>query len=195
MPTIIATPGDPAANSYLTLAEAQAYWDTKLFTDAWDNSPDQIAALILATRTLNAILTPKREYYPAVGNVTAYFSIGPTWTGVRASDTQALAWPRIGMFNGIGVPIDSTAIPQELKNATAELAGQMSLADRTLDNDAAAQGIASVKAGSVAVTFKNGAGAALIIKVLPEFVWDLLVPSWLTNVVIEPVFSAIFEVL
>lgn len=195
MPTIIATPGDPTANSYLTLAEAQAYWDTKLFTDAWDASPDQEAALILATRTLNAILTPRREYNLAVGAVMAYFETGPTWTGLIASNTQALPWPRTGMFNRNGVAINPATIPQELKDATAELAGQMSLADRTIDNDAAVQGIASVKAGSVAVTFKNGAGAALTLKVLPDFVWNLLVPSWLTDILIEPVYSAIFEVL
>jgi hypothetical protein len=81
------------------------------------------------------------------------------------------------MFNSLGYEISSTSIPQELVDATCELAGQLGNTDRTLDNDIAVQGITSVKAGSVALTFKENIQA----QVLPEAVINLLVPSWLTD--------------
>lgn len=192
MPTIVATPNAANANSFLTLAEGQAYWDTRLFTTPWDDSDDQTAALILATRTLVSLLAPRREFVPPSGGAAGYFIIRPTWTGAPATATQALPWGRAGMLDRNGNVIGPTVIPQELKNATAELAGQMSKADRLVDSDIAVQGITSVKAGSVAVSFKND---IRVLKTLPEVVLDLLVPSWLTNELIESMYNAAFDVV
>lgn len=189
--TIIATPGAANANSFLTLAEAQAYWDTRLFTDDWDNCPDQNAALVLATRTLTSMLARRSDYFEDEKNFK-YIHIFPTWTGQPATTTQKLPWPRTGMFDVNGNVIASTVVPDEIKNATAELAGQMSKADRLLDNDAAAQGISSVRAGSVSVSFS---GKGPVLKALPDIVMALLVPSWITDDSIEPTLEALFDVL
>lgn len=95
------------------------------------------------------------------------------------------------MYTRNNVLIASNVIPQELKNATAELAGQLAIGDRTLDNDVIAQGLTSVKAGSVALTFKD----SFEFDVIPGAVWNLLVQSWLTDELIEPALHAEFDVI
>lgn len=195
MATVIAVPpGDPTVNSYLTVAEAQAYWDTKIFTDAWENSPDQDAAVILASRTIDAALAGRKQFYPANGVMPAHFVTSPAWTGQRASvNLGRLAWPRAGMLDRNGVAIVETVIPQELKDAVAELAGQLSKEDRSLDNDVAAKGITGITAGPVSINFaKDGAAFS---KPIPEAVWDLLVPSWMSDDIYEPAQQALFDVV
>lgn len=192
MPVVLnATVNDPAANSFLTLEEGQAYWETRLFSDPWDNSDDQEMALILATRTMVSMLAPRREFVAPAGGQSGYFILHPTWTGLPATTTQRLPWGRIGMLDRNGNLLAGDVLPQELKDATAELAGQIK-EDSFLDNDVRVQGISSVSAGSVSVAFNN---AALRIKMLPDIVLALLVPTWLTNQTIEPMYSAEFDVV
>ena len=193
MATIVATPGAANANSYLTLVEAQAYFATRTVVDGWEDADDQSALLIMATRTLDMLLSPSRIYIPAAKGQPGYFLIRRTWTGAPASSTQALAWPRISMLNRNGFPILSTEIPQDLKNAVAELAGALGTKDLLIDNDIAVQGITSVKAGSVAVTFDQA--AVMTSKMLPDAVLFFLVPSWLTDEVIEGAYQAAFDVI
>lgn len=258
MPTIIATPGASTANSYLTLVEAQAYFDTRLSVAGWDNADDQNVLLIMATRVIDSIARPLKTLVPAQGGIAAYYRTRRTWTGSPASTTQRLAWPRVGMYDGNGnsldfaitsisvanpavvttarphgrvtgetifvtgsdsiplldgarvvtvlstttfsIPLDVTVagttgsmtfIPQNLKDATAEMAGQLGNADRTLDNDVIVQGLTSVRAGSVALTFKDMIEA----RVLPDAVWDLMPPSWFSPEVITPAWPAQFDVV
>ncbi len=97
------------------------------------------------------------------------------------------------MFDRNGVAIGETEFPQELKDATSELAGALGTADRTLDNDTAVQGITDVSAGPVAVSFAEGVAAYS--KVLPEAVLDLLVPSWLTDQVAQGMYPNSFAIV
>jgi hypothetical protein len=189
MATIIATPGASNANSYLTLAEATTYYSTRLFTDNWDNSDDQTVALIMATRVLDYMAVAHRRLVRM--DKVSYYITDPAWTGAPATSTQALAWPRTGMYDRLGRAILSTVIPQELKDATAELAGQLSKADRTLDNDVIVQGLKSVKAGSVALEFNE----YIQTYVIPDAVWALMPDSWFTDELIEPALTAEFELL
>jgi len=92
------------------------------------------------------------------------------------------------MFDANGNPIPVDEIPDELKEATAELAGQLVAADTTLDNAASAAGLKSVTAGSVSVSFKDMIEA----RVLPDAVWNLMPPSWFTAESIEPVYSSMY---
>lgn len=257
MPTIIATPGAANANSYETLVEAQAYFATRLLVAGWDNADDQNVLLIMATRVLDAFAMPgKTLVTPSSGN--PYYRIRRQWTGAPASATQALAWPRTGMFDKNGNSLDFTIlsasvasptvittsrphgrttgdtvfifgsdstplidgayvvtvistttfsipvvvtvagtigsmtfIPQALKDALSELAGQLGNADRTLDNDVVVQGLTSIRAGSVSLTFKD----IIESRVLPDAVWNLMPPSWFTDELIEPAWTAQFDVI
>jgi len=188
-PVIDATVGGANANSYLTLAEAQAYFDTRLPVAGWDDADDQNVLLIMATRTLDRLLTPYKTLFTMNGR--NYYRVRPQWTGAAATQTQRLAWPRTGMFDANGFAIASNVIPEDLKFATAEFAGQLGNADRTLDNDVIVQGLKSVKAGSVALTFGDG----IMPQVIPDAVWNLLVNSWMTEELYEPAQAAIFDVV
>ena len=70
-PTLVATPGASNANSYTTVAEATAYFESRLYRSTWENADpaDQTVALIWATRVLDEQID---------------------WLGTKVSTTQAL---------------------------------------------------------------------------------------------------------
>jgi len=172
---LVETPGDASANSYATVAELDAYAATRPGLQTWfatASTPAKEAALIMATRMLDGRLV---------------------WTGAATTPAvQALGWPRTGMANRNAYAIDSAVLPRELKEATCEQALQMGTGSGLADNDPLNQGVTSVKAGSVAVTFKEldesspeAADIAFRKKeqelawaTVPDSVRQLLVPSW-----------------
>lgn len=190
MATIIATPGAANANSYLTMLEFNAYLATRLSIPELDNVDDTTVLLTMATRGIDAMFSPRRRVVTHKDGVK-YLHVSKTWTGAPATLIQRLAWPRTGMRNRNGVEIPSDVIPDELKESTAEFAVMLAVDDTTRDNDVSVQGITSVKAGSVSVNFKD----SIERHVLPDAAFDLLVPSWLTDEIIEPVIRAEFTVL
>ncbi len=191
MATLVSTPGAANANSYLTLAEATAYFETRLAVPGWENADDQSVLLMMATRVMDAMLRPHTTYVMAKNGVAAYYVTTRAWTGAPATTTQKLAWPRTGMYDANGNAIADTVIPVDLKDAVAELAGSLGTSDSTLDNDVIVQGLTSVRAGSVALTFKD----MIERHVMPEMVWSLLVPSWYTEEVITMQQTALFDVV
>ncbi|CAB4190488.1 hypothetical protein UFOVP1196_63 [uncultured Caudovirales phage] len=198
MATIDATVGSASANSYVTKAEADAYFATRLYPESWDNAADPEAALIMATRVLDMALSGQTYYEaPSVNNkgqsTTGVLRTRPSWTGAAVDGTQALAWPRSGMLNRNKFAIATNALPRELKEATCELTYQLLKGDRTADNDAAVQGITGIKAGSVQLSFKDS--GIEISKVLPDAVLMLLVPSWMTDEVVQGAQSLEFDLL
>lgn len=150
-----ATPGGVASNTYCTLAEGDAYHETRLWTDDWDGADDSTKniALVMATRLLD-------EAYD--------------WEEFTTTETQKLKWPRSGILDyRERAFIDNNAIPPELKNAVAEFARQLIAENRAADSDVEAQGLTQLKAGSVSLTFKD----YVYRKVLPDAVYDMI-PSW-----------------
>jgi hypothetical protein len=115
-----------------------------------------------------------------------YYLIGFKWTGLPADAIQVMDWPRLGMADRLGRTIGSTVIPAELKQAQAELAGQLSLNDRILDNDIVTQGIEEIGAGPVKIKFRDDYDSfTRTALVLPDGVLSLLVPSWYTGETLE----------
>lgn len=184
-----ATPGDPAANSYLTLGEAQAYFDSRLPVPGWDNADSQAVLIVMATRVIDKVLTPYKAL--TVKDGVSYYRIRPAWTGLPATTTQRLCWPRTGMLDQNGNVIPSDVIPQDLKDAVAELAGQLGNGDRTLDNDVIVQGLTAVRAGSVSLNFKSD----IMPQVIPDAVYNLMPQSWLTDELYELANQAFIEVI
>ena len=188
--TINATPGAPDANSFLTQEEADAYFAARLpLNPPWSAAVDPSAALVMATRVLSAYAQPLK--YLVSTEPPFYYRVRRQWTGTPATTTQKLPWPRIGMFDANGNPIPQNVVPDALKEATAELAGQLVASDTTLDNAASAVGLKSVSAGSVSVTFKD----MIESRVLPDAVWNLMPPSWFTADLVEPALLAQFDVV
>jgi hypothetical protein len=170
MPTVIETPGDPDANSYVTVAEANTYMGTRLLADAYKAG---------AVDKWTAASDPVKE--AAVIQATTLMDASLVWTGQATYDDQALAWPRMGMSNRNGYPIPSDEIPSALKNATAEFARSLLTSDRTADNDIVRQGITSVEAGPISLTFRDDLEPdedGYVPKVIPDIVVRLLPSTW-----------------
>ncbi len=167
---LITTAGAADANSYASLAEANAYCSGHLYASGWFALSDtqKESALIMTGRGLDGM--PR------------------AWTGTASTATQAMGWPRIGMLSRNGFAIESGAVPVDLKNAQSEFALQLASTNLMATSDIVAQGITSVKAGPVAVTFKESTeeDAALARRwalemQVPDAVIALLVPSWLLD--------------
>jgi len=118
-------------NSYVTLAEANTYFDNRLNITTWSSADDdtKTRALLQATRRLNY-----EKYY-----------------GDRVSGTQALPFPRINIGYIDGVLIDNT-IPQQIKDAECELALYMLSTDMSKPS-VNLSNIEEVQAGSVRVKY------------------------------------------
>ena len=106
MAVIVATAGAANANSYETYSEANTYFDERIpITPPWVASGNE-AYLIYATRTLDALAQPFKVLIPAQNGEPAYYRVRRQWTGSPASSTQKLAWPRAGMYDMNGNPLD-----------------------------------------------------------------------------------------
>ncbi len=99
--TIDATLQGASANSYVTLAEANTYFETVPDSANWINKTNdqKNRALISATRWIDAL-----SFY-----------------GNRCTETQALKWPRKD-YKVDGIKLACTLIPEGIKVATYELA-------------------------------------------------------------------------
>lgn len=191
MPTLDVTVAGPSANSYASLAEANAYFDERIsLATPWVASGDaSVRALITAARVLDALSIARRTL--RVDGTNKYYYTNPAWTGSPATTTQRMAWPRTGMTDRNGNAIADDVIPLDLKYAQAELAGQLLIADTTLDNSVSVGGIKSVSAGSVSVSFKD----MIERHVLPDFIYELMPGSWLTDPIVESAYPMAFDVV
>lgn len=104
---LIYTPGGASDNSYVTLAEAESYFDDRIGSNDngdWEKDSAGVArtdavksaALVTATRRLDE----------------------ETFLGLKTTSGQALKWPRSGAFDEDGNEFDSATIPRRVKEAT-----------------------------------------------------------------------------
>jgi hypothetical protein len=162
--TIVATPGAANANSYLTLAEAQA------IIDGFVQDADVIAWASATTDQKN------RALFSATQRLDR-----ERFLGARATDTQALQWPRTGVRKpdtyintyAVGFPFRITTdyytdgeIPQQVQYAQVVMAAY-------LNNNPDGLGLSgledykNVKIGSIDVTPNLGYGAVGADKIPP----------------------------
>ena len=105
--------GKVDANSYASAADGDAYHDGHLYATAWSAATlaNQEKALVMATRLIDGQFQ---------------------FAGWKASDAQALQWPRLSVRNPDGeddLPPD--VVPVAVRDATCELARELLIADRT----------------------------------------------------------------
>jgi len=131
--TIDATVAGTDSNSYVTKAEASAiggYHDGHLYSSIWTiaTSDNKNKSLVMAARLLDQWVD---------------------WKGYRATEEQALRWPRYDVQDLDGYTFDSDIIPQFLKDANAEFARLLLASDTTAIPDT--QGFKSLKLGDLAL--------------------------------------------
>ena len=125
---------------YVSLADADAYLEAQIAAATWQGLSDSDAdvdrkerAIVSATRLIDRQL----------------------WQGEKADPYQVHAFPRTGLvYPDSGDDVPSDAVPQEVVDATCELASLMldgsevqALADPNTSN------VQSLKAGSVAISY------------------------------------------
>lgn len=112
---IIVTAGGATSNSFVDVATADAYHSARLHNDEWGGATTAVkeSALQWATREL------EKE----------------NWAGAKATETQALRWPRSGVYDRDGFLLADTVIPKWLEEATSELALALLREDTTVSND------------------------------------------------------------
>lgn len=159
---LIITPGAANANAYVSrLAADQILLDrpqfgTTVTTGLWSAATDdqKDSAILWATKLLDRLFK---------------------WNGWVVDDIQSLLWPRLGLYRSNSIyPLDSTTIPNEIQEATAEFARQLLMSERTLDSDVSSQGIKLIKAGSVRIDFKDTVYA----KPVPDLIVNLIPGEW-----------------
>lgn len=101
------TVGGANANSYVSLAEANAYMLTRTNSSAWSalgvspvGDPEREALLITATSRIDV----------------------ERFREMRTASTQRLQWPRYGLWDEDGYLIPSDTIPRFIKEAVYEMA-------------------------------------------------------------------------
>ena len=127
--------GKSTATAYITVAEFKQYWENRgtTFTEAGS------------------------EIQAWINCATEYLDSTYKFLGEAYSSTQALQFPRINIIDKRGETIESTSIPQDLKNACAYLAYQR----KSGVLDKVGEDIASETYGPVSKTYK---GSSLIVK-------------------------------
>ena len=128
----------PGAESYASVAEADAYWIVRNGT-AW---------AALTTGAKEAALRMATDYIEAV--------YGERWLGDRVSAAQDLSWPRSGVYVD-GVQIPSNALPIALVRATMELAVKASAGELLADQGAQ---VTRETVGPITVEYAAGARQA-----------------------------------
>lgn len=119
-------------NSYVTVAEADAYFEDRLDAAAWTSakSSEKSKALVTATSYLDSL----------------------EWTGVAVSHAQSLAFPRAGGYFdprlGANVSFDANT-PSRVIKATYELAYHFLNNDGLLDDTG---GVTSLQIASISLT-------------------------------------------
>lgn len=144
MPAAIdATLSGAAANSYVTLAAADTYFETVPDSSTWtDKTTDaKNRALISATRWIDAL----------------------TFYGDRCTETQALKWPRDN-YTVDGVDLACTLIPEGIKVATYELARALANDTDAVTGSTGTSGIYDeVKLGDLQVKYKSSSTTSGVI--------------------------------
>lgn len=137
--TLNAVVGGASANSYVTLAEAIAYFEARLATQAWDsNTALHERALVAATARLDQCL----------------------FVGLKANTTQRLKWPRVGVRDDDDRAVEDDIIPQNIKDAQCEIALYL-LAGNDTDRLAPTglEPFSSITAGDVTLNLRDDAAA------------------------------------
>ena len=145
---IDATVNGANSNSFITVAEADAYWATNLYPTTWESATtaNKEKALKMATRILDEKCA---------------------WVGTRATSAQALGWGRTDVVYD-GITVSSTTMPIQISNATAQFAGDLLVSNLTAN--AEGKGLNSLKVGDITLDFDKNDTAG----VMPEIVQEML---------------------
>jgi len=150
--TITATLSSATANSYVTLAEANTYFETVPDSTTWDNKSDdqKNRSLIAATRWIDSFV---------------YF-------GDRCDHGQALKFPR-NNYQVDDVELACTAIPNNIKYAQYELARALANDTDAMTGNVGTNGnISQAKLGDLEVKYNLASqGTGSVNNIMDVYPW------------------------
>ena len=157
-PTLVETAGAANANTYASLAEAEIYISARLHVSSWqdETSDNKNKALLWATSLLDDLCH---------------------WSGLKAGTTQALRWPRTSIWDIDGQAVTSVAIPQFLKDGTAEFAFHLLDEDRTLETNRDMMGFESMTIGPLSMKIDKYTKKPILPKSVQTMIRDYCVQS------------------
>lgn len=153
--------GKTDAESYITVVEADAYMAARVLT-LW-------ASADFSDTEKEGCLRRATDYMQQAYRLR--------WAGVRKTSTQALDWPRYDVprtdvTGYLSVDYyDDDAVPQEVKNACAELAWRAAFGELAPDVSRVTQ---SEKVGEVAVTYSPGSAPYVRFRAVDNLLAPLL---------------------
>lgn len=92
-------------NSYISLDDADSYFQNRLYTDAWDNASSDESEKELALLWACNLMEDRVKWY-----------------GAKSDSSQSLQWPRKGLVDRYNKAVDSSSIPEIVKDVQCELA-------------------------------------------------------------------------
>ncbi len=126
-------------NSYVTIADADTYFETRIDSAEWVTSSDEIKeqALVTATQLID----------------------DNSWIGSAVSSSQALAWPRKNAsYNdarlGLHISLAENEVPSRVKTAVYEQALHLISNEDVLMGQS--QTFESISVGSISISDSNG---------------------------------------
>ena len=150
--TITATLKSATANSYVTLAEADTYFETAPSSTTWDDKSDdqKNRALIAACRWIDSL----------------------NYLGDRCDNDQALKWPR-NNYHVDNVELVCTAIPRGIKYAQYELAHALANDTTAVTGNKGTDGTyEEVKLGDIEVKYNTDSqGVGTINNIFDVYPW------------------------
>ncbi len=150
--TITATLKGETSNSYVTLAEANTYFETAPEESTWDDKSDdqKNRALISACRWIDTL----------------------NFLGDRCDNDQALKWPR-NNYHVDNVELVCTAIPKEIKYAQYELARALANDTDVITGNKGTDGTyEEVKLGDIEVKYNTDSqGVGTVNNVFDVYPW------------------------
>jgi len=160
---LVATIADESSNSYLSLADAQAYFAARLHSDAWDGASDadKEKALLTACRRIEAhrLQVHRRPYGFPYDLPNALDR--PADPLAPADPDQALSFPRQRDLDRTG----SFAIPDQVKQAQCEeaLALLASGAEQERRRSLQAAGVRSFAVDGLSESYESGADRQMLL--------------------------------
>ena len=147
-----ASVGTSTANSYVTVVESDAYFETRLHgTSSWSTLASKESALITASKMLDWFVT---------------------WKGTKVLASQSLDWPRDNATRPSGVTVEDDVIPDDVKVAVYELAFASIGGDRVAESSL--DGLLQVQAGPLMLKTDGGGFDSTKKESIPDHIWKIL---------------------
>lgn len=130
------------SNSYLSVVDSIQYHENHAAPATWTalSSSDKEKHIRIATQYIDAVY-------------------GPRLKGVRKTDSQALLFPRYGVYSEDGYCYSTTEVPQAVKDATAELALRSLTESLIVDQTDASLVVKDIKVGPIEIKKEYSGGS------------------------------------